>query len=165
MFGPVTLVNPAGGIPMKTRRLYAVALLTLLALTQTFTGASAQSEAQPPLPTVTLVINSHELTAEVAQRIGQRYMGLSFRTELAPNAGMLFVYPAEQMLTFTMRNTKIPLTIAYISKDWVINEFHDMPVGPNQLFPSSKPAQYALEVNQGWFKSKGIAVGDRLTVR
>ena len=47
----------------------------------------------------------------------------------------------------------------------VINEFHEMPVGPNQLFPSKKPAQFALEVNQGWFEKNGIAVGDRVTLR
>ena len=78
---------------------------------------------------------------------------------------MLFVYPAEQQLTFTMRDTLLPLTIAYLSKDMVINEFHEMPVGPNQLFPSKKPAQFALEVNQGWFEKNGIAVGDRVTLR
>ena len=127
--------------------------------------ASADSKAQPTLPTVTLVINDIELSTEIAERSGQRYMGLSFRESLAPNAGMLFVYPYEQQLTFTMRNTLLPLTIAYISKDLVINEFHEMPVGPDQFFPSKLPAQFALEVNQGWFEKNGIAVGDRVTIR
>ena len=127
--------------------------------------ASADSKAQPTLPTVTLVINDKELSTEIAEQVRQRYMGLSFRQTLAPNAGMLFVYPTEQLLTFTMRNTLLPLTIAYLSKDLVINEFHEMPVGPNQLFPSKKPAQFALEVNQGWFEKNGIAVGDRVTIR
>jgi len=106
-----------------------------------------------------------ELTTEVAHTRTQRFMGLSFRENLGENEGMLFVYPDEQMLTFTMRNTLIPLTIAYLSKDLVINEFHEMPVGPNQLFPGKKPAQFALEVNQGWFEKNDIAVGDRVTVR
>ena len=127
--------------------------------------ASADSKAQPTLPTVTLVINDIELSTEIAEQSGQRYMGLSFRESLAPNAGMLFVYPYEQQLTFTMRNTLLPLTIAYISKDLVINEFHEMPVGPDQFFPSKLPAQFALEVNQGWFEKNGIAVGDRVTIR
>lgn len=126
---------------------------------------AADSKAQPQLPTVTLSINGKELNTEIAEHVNQRYMGLSFRETLAPNAGMLFVYPREQMLTFTMRNTLLPLTIAYLSKDLVINEFHEMPVGPNQLFPSNKPAQFALEVNKGWFEKNGIAVGDRVTIR
>lgn len=137
-----------------------VCLALLIAL-----PASADSKAQPTLPTVTLVINDKELSTEIAEQVRQRYMGLSFRQTLAPNAGMLFVYPTEQLLTFTMRNTLLPLTIAYLSKDLVINEFHEMPVGPNQLFPSKKPAQFALEVNQGWFEKNGIAVGDRVTIR
>jgi len=92
-------------------------------------------------------------------------MGLSFRTTLAENAGMLFVYPKERMLAFTMRNTLLPLSIAYISDDLVINEILDMNVGPDQLFYSTKPAKFALEVNQGWFSRNGIKVGDRLVMR
>ena len=127
--------------------------------------ATADTKAQPTLPTVTLVVNDVELSTEIAQHVRQRYMGLSFREKLPANAGMLFVYPREQMLTFTMRNTLLPLTIAYLSKDLVINEFHEMPVGPDQFFPSKIPAQYALEVNQGWFEKNGIAVGDQVTIR
>lgn len=125
----------------------------------------ADNLAQPTLPTVTLVINDKALSTEVAEQGGQRYMGLSFRETLASNAAMLFVYPSEQPLTFTMRNTLLPLTIAYLSKDLVINEFHDMPVGPDLLFPSKKPAQFALEVNQGWFEKNGISVGDQVAIR
>ena len=64
-----------------------------------------------------------------------------------------------------MRNTLIPLSIAYISKDFIINEIHDMPVGPNQLFPSKKPAQFALEVNQGWFERNQIKAGTQIVMQ
>jgi len=140
-----------------------VAAVTMLAIISV--KLLADSEAQPTLPVITLAFNDVELETEVAQTSAQRYMGLSFRQSLGENSGMLFVYPAEQQLTFTMRNTLIPLTIAYLSKDLVINEFHEMPVGPNQLFPAKLPAQFALEVNQGWFEENGIAVGDRVTIR
>jgi len=146
---------------MKTLLIQTLVWLALLISLQ----ASAESKAQPTLPTVTLVINDKELSTEVAKQGEQRFMGLSFRETLSPNAAMLFVYPNEQQLTFTMRNTLLPLTIAYLSKDLVINEFHDMPVGPDQLFPSKKPAQFALEVNQGWFEKNGISVGDQVTIR
>jgi len=92
-------------------------------------------------------------------------MGLSFRPSLDEDAGMLFVYPQEQQMTFTMRNTLIPLSIAFISKDLVINEIHHMDVGPGQLFPSMEPAQYALEVDQGWFEANGIKPGDQIVRR
>ncbi len=140
-------------------------LTFLLVLLISTAVIAQQNQPQPTLPTITLSINGVELKTEVAQSGEQRFMGLSFRKKLAPNAGMLFAYPTEQQLTFTMRNTLIPLTIAYLSKDMVINEFHEMPVGPDQLFPSKKPAQFALEVNQGWFEKNGIAVGDRVTLR
>ncbi len=153
-------------LPNRLSSLLAIVLsLSLVGSLTLPTSVNADSKAQPTLPSITLDFNGIELTTEVAQHSAQRYMGLSFRESMPTNAGMLFVYPNEQMLTFTMRNTLIPLTIAYLSKDMVINEFHEMPVGPNQLFPSKKPAQFALEVNRGWFEKNGIAVGDRVTVR
>lgn len=126
--------------------------------------AALAQQAQPTLPTVVLKINGLKLNAELASNEGQRYMGLSFRESLADDAGMLFIYPNVRPLTFTMRNTLIPLSIAFISPvtgttDLVINEIQLMNVGPNQLFPSKKPAQYALEVNQGWFAANGIKPG------
>lgn len=126
---------------------------------------STQGKAQPRLPTVEFLINGTALTAEVASSPEQRYMGLSFRTRLPDSEGMLFAYPGERGLTFTMRNTLIPLSIAYISKDMVINEIVHMDVGPGQLFPSQQTAQFALEVNQGWFAQNKIQAGARIVMR
>lgn len=124
--------------------------------------ASADDAPQPTLPTLELKINDKMLTAEIASTARQRYMGLSFRKVLDEDSGMLFVYPAEQQLTFTMRNTLIPLSIAFISSDLVINEIHQMNVGPGQLFDSKQKAQYALEVDQGWFAANNIKAGDQI---
>ena len=123
---------------------------------------TADDAPQPRLPTVEFQINDTQLIAEIASTPQQRYMGLSFRRSLDKNSGMLFVYPAEEQLTFTMRNTLIPLSIAFLSKDLVINEIHEMNVGPDQLFPARQRAQYALEVDQGWFAANGIKAGDQL---
>jgi len=125
----------------------------------------AQESAQPQLPVIQLQINDVLLTAEVAATAQQRYMGLSFRTALDKDAGMLFVYPDERPLSFTMRNTLIPLSIAFISSDLVINEIHHMNVGPGQIFNSKRKAQYALEVEQGWFAANGIEAGDQIIRR
>lgn len=133
-------------------------LLLFVSLTQ----VALADTPQPPLPTVEFKINNVLLTAEIAATPQQRYMGLSFRKALNENSGMLFVYPSEQQLTFTMRNTLIPLSIAFLSKDLVISEIQHMDVGPGQLFPSKYHAQYALEVDQGWFADNGIKAGDQL---
>lgn len=142
--------------------LWVVTLLPIIALGCLVSTVSAQETPQPALPTITLEINGKQMEAELAATGQQRYMGLSFRPSLAKDAGMLFVFPQEQSLTFTMRNTLIPLSIAFISKDLVINEIHLMDVGPGQLFPSRKPAQYALEVEQGWFEQNNIKPGDQI---
>ncbi len=134
-------------------------IATLLLSFSFFAMANADTQAQPKLQVVGLNMGDKTLVTEIANTPDQRYMGLSFRQSLAENEAMLFVYTREQPLVFTMRNTLIPLSIAYISEDFVINEIYDMPVGDNLLFPSKAPAKYALEVNQGWFKRNNIDVG------
>lgn len=129
------------------------------------TLAIAQDQPQAKLQTVKLTIAGKKLQTEIANTPDQRYMGLSFRQKLADNEAMLFVYTDEQALTFTMRNTLLPLSIAFISKDFIINEIIDMPVGPKQYFPSKAPAQFALEVNQGWFARNQINVGEQITMQ
>lgn len=127
-------------------------------------AAASDDKAQATLPTIEITINDVPLNIELAITGQQRYMGLSFRQSMANDAGMLFVYPAERALTFTMRNTLIPLSIAFISEDMIINEIHLMNVGPGQLFDSEKVAMFALEVNQGWFKENGVKPGDRIVM-
>lgn len=140
------------------------ALITTLALVFSMHVYSL-GQAQPRLPTVELSVGNAQLTTEIASTGNQRYMGLSFRQTLNENEAMLFVYPTEQQLVFTMRNTLIPLSIAFISDQFVINEIHDMPVGPNQTFPSKQLAKYALEVNQGWFERNNVKAGDVIRMK
>ena len=155
-----TLVNKV--LVNKMLENIALNVLVLLAFVLLSPLVVADDLPQPRLPTVSFKINEVSLVAEIAATAQQRYMGLSFRKSLDANSGMLFVYPSEQRLTFTMRNTLVPLSIAFISSDLVINEIHHMDVGPNQFFPSRMNAQYALEVDQGWFAANGIKPGDQL---
>jgi hypothetical protein len=105
-------------------------------------------------------IKGHRLIVELKVKESERMMGMMYRDFLPENRGMLFVYDREDYLSFWMKNTPIPLSIAFINSDKVIVDIQDME--PFTLNPhiSKKPALYALEVNRGWFKKRGIGIGD-----
>jgi len=149
----------------KTIFLPIIIAFSLLAGYHASAFSDDTDKAQPELPLVTLMIADKKLTVEWAESRQQRYMGLSFRESLPKDFGMLFIYARERALTFTMRNTRIPLSIAFISEDLVINEIHRMDVGPDQYFDSESRAMYALEVNQGWFEENGIEPGDTIVIQ
>lgn len=155
----LTAFKPAS---LLFKSLYALTIVIALAFS---VHVYPLGQAQPRLPTIELTIGNAQLTTEIASTGDQRYMGLSFRQTLKENEAMLFVYPTERPLIFTMRNTLIPLSIAFISDQFIINEIHDMPVGPNQTFPSKRNAKYALEVNQGWFERNNVKAGDVIKMK
>lgn len=126
--------------------------------------AFAQEVAQPPLPTITLKAeNGRTITAEVADEPHERTAGLMFRESLAPDSGMLFVMPRPDRAGFWMKNTLIPLSIAYINSSGVILEIHDMKPRSEKTVPSVFPTvAYALEMEQGWFQKSGVNPGERL---
>jgi uncharacterized membrane protein (UPF0127 family) len=129
-------------------------------------AASALSAlAQGVAPEATLTITNSfgevvEVSVEIADTPEERQTGLMGRTELAEDAGMLFVFEEEQQLAFFMRDTLIPLSIAYIDAEGYIVDIQDMQPLDETPVPSAEPAQYALEVNQGFFEARGIQVGD-----
>ena len=103
------------------------------------------------------------MNVEVATTIDERACGLSHREYLAADHGMLFVYDDERTLSFWMKDTKIPLSIAFLNSEREMLEIQQMiPNQTAQRYTSAHPARYALEVNQGWFASRGIDVGTRL---
>jgi len=113
------------------------------------------------LPTASVSIKGHPLTVELATTPGARVCGLSHRAELPQNQGMLFIFADLRPRHFWMKDTFIPLSIAYLDDAGRIFSIQDMaPLQTDKHFPSSLPAAYALEVNQGWFHSRGIHVGD-----
>jgi uncharacterized protein len=106
--------------------------------------------------------SSVTLRAEIADNDAERQRGLMHRKEVRDGEGMLFVFESDQPLSFWMKNTLVPLSIAYIASDGRILEFHDMT--PLSLAPvnSERSVRYALEVPQGWFSRARLSIGDRL---
>ena len=158
------------------KRRLTLAVLALGTLLVTAASAFAQTEApsgqETPAATepqtsqspVSTIVNSLgeriPVQVEIADTDAERQTGLSGRTTLAEDAGMLFVFDQEQPLSFWMKDTLIPLSIAYISADGRIVDIQDMQPLDETPHPSAEPAQYALEVNQGFFTERGVAVGD-----
>jgi uncharacterized membrane protein (UPF0127 family) len=103
-----------------------------------------------------------EAPVEIAATDVERERGLMGRTALAQDAGMLFVFDQEQQLSFWMKDTLIPLSIAYIDTGGRIVDIQDMQPLDETPHPSTEPARYALEVNQGFFAARGIQIGDRV---
>lgn len=134
----------------------------LLALGTGFTDSPAQDSAQPRLPTVALTAGMHRIEAEVAQTSHQHQVGLMHRTEMAAHQGMLFVYEQPQVHCFWMRNTLLPLTIAFIDDQGRIVNLADMQPLKEDSHCSAKPVRFALEMNQGWFAKRGIKAGSTL---
>ncbi|MGB7919942.1 MAG: DUF192 domain-containing protein [Desulfobacterales bacterium] len=113
------------------------------------------------LPTVQVSVKGHNLTIELATTPETRSCGLSLRDSLPKNQGMLFVYAEPEVLTFWMKNTRMPLSIAFIDIAGRIVSIQKMnPFPPTTVYASPVPALYALEVNQGWFEENGVGVGD-----
>ena len=84
--------------------------------------------------------------------------------KLKPNEGMLFVYSKEELLSFWMKNTSTPLQIAFIGADLRIQQIESLKPYNEASVKSKRPAQYALEVNLGWFDDNNIKVGDKITI-
>lgn len=117
-----------------------------------------------PDATIDVVIGTHRLEAEVVATPEKRSVGLMFRDGLPGNRGMLFVFAGPYTGTFWMRDTRIPLSIAFISKERRILNIEDMqPFDEITQHAPRGEAFYALEVNQGWFAACGIKPGDEVT--
>ena len=141
----------------------AVRALLLIATFQIGAAANARTPAQDTLPQVTLRIGSATVKAEVADEPEERTIGLMGRTGLADGEGMLFVFRQPQMLGFWMRDTLVPLSIAYINAGGIIREIHDMnPLDETSATSTFRDLVYALEVPQGWFGRHKILPGDKV---
>jgi uncharacterized protein len=137
-------------------------LSVLAALTQV-SQAWSQTAAQPKLATIDLQAGIHKIRAEVAADSNSRSAGLMFRDRLGPNEGMLFAFERPSAQCFWMRNTKIPLSIAFIDDAGVIVNIADMKPFDEASHCSAKPVRFALEMEQGWFAKRGIAAGSALS--
>ena len=125
-------------------------------------GAQAQTGPQPKLPTTRLIAGMHVIQAEIAQAPEEQMVGMMFRREMGTNEGMLFVNADAGVRCFWMRNTLLPLSIAFIADDGTIVNLADMAPQSDHSHCSTKPVRFALEMNQGWFAKRGIAAGFKL---
>ena|SRR5436305_209880 len=136
-------------------RAAAFALLCLAAL------ASAQ-EGPQKLAQVRLNAGIHNINAELASTPQQREIGLMFREAMPANDGMLFVFESPGQQCFWMKNTLIPLSIAFLDDDGSVVNVDDMKPQTLDGHCSQKPVRFVLEMNQGWFAKRGIKAGSRV---
>jgi uncharacterized protein len=134
----------------RTARVVLSGLLLAISL-----GAAAAD-----LPTHTLTIRGQKLIVEVVSTPATRATGLMNRFSLQQDHGMLFVFESPQPLAFWMKNTYIPLSIAFIDARGKIINIEDMRPHDESRHLSKGMARYAIEMRQGWFAAKGIGAGD-----
>ena len=114
---------------------------------------------QPALPTTKLSAGIYVIQAEVASTTATRSQGLMQRKSMAQGAGMLFLFDESAGHCMWMKNTLIPLSVAFVDERGEIVNIADMQPLDEATHCASRPARYALEMNQGWFKKRGISPG------
>ncbi|MFV9473342.1 DUF192 domain-containing protein [Advenella sp. RU8] len=122
--------------------------------------SSSRAENTTPLKTHGLSINNIGITAEIADTPETRTTGLMYRKHLAADHGMLFVFEESQPLCFWMRNTYIPLSIAFLDAQGKILNIHEMLPLRDDNHCSAGPAKYALEMNRHWFTNHNVKEKD-----
>jgi uncharacterized membrane protein (UPF0127 family) len=137
-------------------------LLASLCVALLATSANAQTGPQPKLDTVKITAGMHVIQAELAVSPQQQATGMMMRTEMGANEGMLFVNSDSSTRCFWMKNTLIPLSIAFLADDGTIVNVAEMQPRSEESHCSAKPARYALEMRQGWFSKRGIKAGMKL---
>ncbi len=126
--------------------------------------ARAADNGKPQqLPTTTLGISFYNIKAEVAQTERQREIGLMYRTSMGTNDGMIFVFERAGTQCFWMKNTLIPLSVAFVDEDGTIVNTDEMKAETEDAHCSAKPVRFVLEMNKGWFTKRGIKPGTRIT--
>ncbi|MGE5738201.1 MAG: DUF192 domain-containing protein [Betaproteobacteria bacterium] len=132
----------------------------VIAMFSLFLLGVAATTGAAELPTRTLTVREQKFVVEVAATPETRATGLMHRFSLRPDHGMLFVFEAPQPLAFYMRNTYIPLSIAFLDARGRIINIEDMQPKDESTHWSKGMAMYAIEMRQGWFAAKGIGAGD-----
>ncbi|SHH13969.1 DUF192 domain-containing protein [Massilia sp. CF038] len=121
--------------------------------------AAGSAMAQTAFGSAKLSAGMHMIKAEVAANDPQRQQGLMFREKMEPNHGMVFVFEGVNGQCMWMKNTLLPLSVAFIDEAGKIVNIEDMQPQTLDSHCSTKPVRYALEMNLGWFKQKNIKPG------
>jgi uncharacterized membrane protein (UPF0127 family) len=135
-------------------------LIAILALVG-FGLAQAQ-KPQTGLPRTALSIGMYRLDVQLATTSEQHATGLMFRTDMPQHEGMLFIFERPAQQCFWMKNTLIPLAVAFVADDGTIVNIAEMKAQALTSHCSEKPVRYVLEMNTGWFAKKGLKAGNRL---
>lgn len=138
--------------------LWALACIMILSL---FCSTALAQVAR--LPVIELLVGSHKITTEVAATDQSRSYGLMYRASLPPDTGMLFVFDTVGQPCFWMKNTPLPLSIAFIDRHGVIVNLADMTPHSKVSHCPQGPVLYALEMEQGWFASNDIKSGTHVS--
>ncbi|MCW7537772.1 DUF192 domain-containing protein [Aquabacterium sp. A7-Y] len=147
-------------IPLPTPRLRRFSRsLGALALALVAAGTAVADGRPQKLPAVPLTVGFQVVQAEVARTPEQRATGLMYRKSLAHNEGMLFVFEEPATQCFWMKNTLLPLSIAFLDEAGRVVNIADMQPQSLDSHCSAQPVRFALEVNQGWFAKRGIKAG------
>ncbi len=136
-----------------------ISLLVACAALAAAGGATAQ---QAELPKAEISIGVHLIHAELADTYATRMQGLMFRKSLAPNSGMLFDFEQADVQCMWMKNTLIPLSVAFIDDKGEIVNIADMKPQTEDAHCARRPVRFALEMSKGWFAERGIRPGQKL---
>lgn len=140
----------------RTQTAFLFRPLLLISLVISCLSARAQ------MPEITLTISGQKLTAEVAASNPERQQGLMHRRMMPENRGMLFVFAEEAQHAMWMKNTYIPLSVAFVDSKGIITNIEDMKPHTEDSHPATRAVRYALEMNQGWFTKRGIKAGAKI---
>jgi uncharacterized membrane protein (UPF0127 family) len=138
---------------LRAARFLAVAAISL----------AAAAHAETAFKTTHIKVAGHELKVEVVQTEEQREQGLMFRKQLGRNDGMLFIFDEPAYHAMWMKNTLIPLSVAFLDKDGEILNILDMEPQTLDSHMAAGPASYAIETNKGWFAANKVKAGDKVT--
>ena len=143
---------------MRSRAFFSLACGALVAVL----ALPARAASGDTLPSIQLTAGMHIVRAEVAYDFESRGRGLMFRESLEPNHGMLFVFDEAAEQCMWMKNTLIPLSVAFIAGDGTIVNIADMKPRDETTHCARRPVPYALEMQRGWFASHGIRAGQKI---
>ncbi len=127
-------------------------------------GGAPASRSRPAPGRAWVIFGADTVVAEVARTPEQRAEGLMYRQDLPDGTGMLFVFEENEVRSFWMQNTYVPLDIAFLDPGLTVVDIQQMAPMTTDNYDSTSPAMFALEVRQGWFAERGIAVGARAQV-
>lgn len=148
----------------EVARAAAISVLGLSVLA--LSGCLAESPPQPGkpqhLPTTTLSIADHNILAEMAVTDEQRTIGLMHRASLPDSVGMVFAYPNYKRHCFWMKNTHVPLDVAFVDRNGFIVNIAAMRPLSEKLHCAERPVRHVLEMNKGWFGLRGITQGAKV---